>query len=178
MTKTAKTVIFLIIMKIKLILPCSQAYGVIILLFFLAACSGKKEETPVIPPLTSPLSGSFVGYGVVNVSYTRVTANPEEKAPEGAVTEGTTPEGPGPEGAAPEGAVSEGTASGSYLRQGSVVRILQRRQVKNQDKLESWVQVDGSGAGGSTSLGWLRESLVDIYDSEAQARTASESMGR
>ena len=185
MTKTAKTVIFLIIMKIKLILPCSQAYGVIILLFFLAACSGKKEETPVIPPLTSPLSGSFVGYGVVNVSYTRVTANPEEKAPEGAVTEGTTPEGPGPEGkapegATPEGAVSEGTASGSYLRQGSVVRILQRRQVKNQDKLESWVQVDGSGAGGagSTSLGWLRESLVDIYDSEAQARTASESMGR
>ena len=133
-------------MKIKLILPCSQAYGVIILLFFLAACSGKKEETPVIPPLTSPLSGSFVGYGVVNVSYTRVTAQPEDDA--------------------------AGAASPGYLRRGSVVRILQRRLVKNQEKLDPWVLVDGS------STGWLRESQVDIYDSEGQARTASESMGR
>jgi hypothetical protein len=130
---------------------------VILLLFFLSACDGKKEETPVIPPLTSPLSGSFVGYGVVNVSYTRVAAAPEERAPSGTIPEGTAP---------------DGTASGSYLRQGSVVRILQRRQVKNQDKLESWVQVDGPGAG------WLRESLVDIYDSESQAHTASESMGK
>ena len=137
-------------MKLKLILPRSQAYGVIILLLFLSACSGKKEEAPVIPPLTSPLSQSFVGYGVVNVSYTRVTAAPEEDG-------------------------LEGTDSGSYLRQGSVIRIVQRRQVKNQDKIESWVQVDGASLGGA---GWLRESLVDIYDSESQARTASESMGR
>jgi hypothetical protein len=134
---------------------------VIILLFFLSACNGKKEEAPVIQPLTSPLSGSFAGYCVVNVSYTRVAAAPEEDSPEENVS---------------------GNASGSYLRQGSVVRILQRRQVKNQDKLESWVQVDGSSAGnasaGNAGLGWLRESLVDIYDSEGQARTASESMGR
>jgi len=149
-------------MKLKPILAHSQVYGVIILLLFLSACNGKKEETPVIPPLTSPLSGSFIGYGVVNVSYTRVTAAPEEDG-----LEGTVPEG--------------GTGSGSYLRQGSVVRILQRRQVKNQDKLESWVQVDAGAGGtsaGSTGLGWLRESLVDVYDSEGQARTASESMGR
>jgi hypothetical protein len=117
--------------------------------------------------LTSPLSQSFVGYGVINVSYTRVAAAPEEDSLEGAV---------------PEGAAFAASASGSYLRQGSVVRVLQRRQVKNQDRLESWVQVDepdagGAGAGG-TGLGWLRESLVDIYDSEGQARTASESMGR
>jgi len=144
-------------MKLKPILPRSQAYGVIILLLFLSACSGKKEETPVIPPLTSPLSQSFVGYGVVNVSYTRVAAAPEED---------------GSEEKASEGAVPEVAGSGGYLRQGSVVRILQRRQVRNQDKLESWVQVDGSSAG------WLRESLVDVYDSESQARTASESMGR
>ena len=133
----------------------------IFLLFFLSACNGKKEETPVIPPLTSPLSQSFVGFGVVNVSYTRVTAAPEEDSLEY--------DGGG-----------EITASGSasYLRQGSVVRILQRRQVKSQDKLESWVQVDESGAGSTGSAGWLRESLVDIYDSEGQARTASEAMGR
>jgi hypothetical protein len=143
-------------MKIKLILSGGQAYWAIFLLLFLAACNGKKEETPVIPPLTSPLSQSFVGYGVVNVSYTRVTAAPEEDSLE--YNEGAN-------------------ASGSYLRQGSVVRILQRRQVKSQDRLESWVQVDGSGGSvGAAGLGWLRESLVDIYDSEGQARTASESM--
>jgi len=162
-------------MKLKPILGGGQAYWALFLLFFLAACNGKKEEAPVIPPLTSPLSQSFVGYGVVNVSYTRVTAAPEEDSLEGP-THGL-PEIPmyieNPNGG---GVV---TAS-SYLRQGSVVRILQRRQVKNQDKLESWVQVDGAGGSGagSTGLGWLRESLVDIYDSESQAHTASDSMGR
>jgi len=157
-------------MKLKLLLGGGQAYWAIFLLFFAAACSEKKEETPVIPPLTSPLSGSFVGYGVVNVSYTRVTASPEEAVSAGAVSEEEAPLG----AAAPAGA-----NSGSYLRQGSVVRILQRRQVNNQDKLESWVQVDGSsGNAGNAGLGWLRESLVDVYDSESQARTASESMGR
>jgi len=151
-------------MKLKPILSGGQAYWALFLLFFLAACSGKKEETPVIPPLTSPLSQSFVGYGVVNVSYTRLAAAPEED---------------GLEGKASEGAASGWAGNTSYLRQGSVVRILQRRQVKNQDKLESWVQVDGSGAGSTgAGLGWLRESLVDVYDSEGQARTASESMGR
>jgi len=144
-------------MKLKPILSGGQAYWALFLLFFLAACSGKKEETPVIPPLTSPLSQSYIGYGVVNVSYTRVIAYPEEDG----IDEETVP---------------PAFTSGSYLRQGSVVRVLQRRQVKNQDKLESWVQVDGGAGAGA--LGWLRESLVDIYDSESQAHTASESMGR
>jgi len=164
-------------MKIKLILGGGQAYWVFFLLLFLTACSGKKEETPVIPPLTSPLSQSFVGYGVVNVSYTRVTAAPEEDSLEGEVPGGTDSGWAGSPGYNDSEGTASGAASVSYLRQGAVVRILQRRQVKNQDKLESWVQVDGSSAGG-TGLGWLRESLVDIYDSEGQARTASESMGR
>jgi len=143
-------------MKLKRILHYGQAYGALFLLFFLFACGGKKEETPVIPPLTSPLSGAFIGYGVVNVSYTRVIANPEEDGLD-------------------ENVSADGNGSGSYLRQGSVVRILQRRQIKIQNKLESWVQVDVPSAGWA---GWLRESLVDIYDSEGQAHTASESMGR
>jgi|TergutMp193P3_1026864.scaffolds.fasta_scaffold114643_1 hypothetical protein len=138
-------------MKLKRILPYSQVCWVVLALFFLTSCNGKKEETPVIPPLTSPLSRSFIGYGVVNVSYTRVTAQPEEDIP-------------GDDGFA--------AASPGYLRRGSVVRILQRRLVRNQEKLDPWVLVDGS------SIGWLKESLVDIYDSEPQARTASESMGR
>jgi hypothetical protein len=134
-------------MKIKVNCPYSQVCWLICLLFLAVSCNGKKEETPVIPPLTSPLSQAYIGFGVVNVSYTRITAQPEEDSP-------------------------EGNASGGYLRRGSVVSILQRRLVKNQDKLESWVLVQG------TDKGWLRESLVDIYDSELQARTASEAMGR
>jgi hypothetical protein len=134
-------------MKIEGKHPYSQVCWAVLALFCMAACDGKKEEAPVIPPLTSPLSRSFIGYGVVNVSYTRVTAEPEEDAPEGNI-------------------------SGGYLRRGTVVRILRRQLVKSQDKLESWVLVEGSG------IGWLKEALVDIYDSEPQARTASESMGR
>jgi len=141
-------------MKVKRILPYSQAYWVIFLLFFLTVCNGKKEEAPVIPPLTSPLSQSFIGYGVVNVSYTRVTAQPEEDV------------------SGDNGVAASGAASPGYLRRGSVVRILQRRLVKNQEKLDPWVLVEGS------STGWLKESLVDIYDSEPQAHTASESIGR
>jgi hypothetical protein len=134
-------------MKIKVKYLASQVCCLLCLLFLAAACNGKKEEAPVIPPLTSPLSQIYIGFGVVNVSYTRITAQPEEDS-------------------------AEGNASGGYLRRGSVVSILQRRLVKNQDKLESWVLVQGS------DRGWLRESLVDIYDSELQARTASEAMGR
>ncbi|MDR0456412.1 MAG: hypothetical protein LBH20_06995 [Treponema sp.] len=135
-------------MKIKIIDPYSQVCWMIVLLILVSACDRKKDETPVIPPLTSPLSQSFIGFGVVNVSYTRVAAQPEEDVS------------------------AEDTASPGYLRRGSVVCILQRRLIKNQEKPESWVFVEGS------CTGWLKESLVDIYDTESQARTASESMGR
>jgi len=122
-----------------------------VLLIIMSACDRKRDEMPVIPPLTSPLSQTFIGFGVVNVSYTRVAAQPEE------------------DNFAED---SEENASPGYLRRGSVVCILQRRLVKNQEKPESWVLVYGS------CTGWLKESLVDIYDTESQARTASESMGR
>ena len=138
-------------MKIKINHAYSQVCGALLTLFFLTACNGKKEEIPVIPPLTSPLSQTFIGYGVVNVSYIRVTVQPEEDNAEASVSVGD---------------------AGGYLRRGSVVRILQRRLVRNQAKLESWVLVEGS------CTGWLREALVDVYDSELQARTASESISR
>jgi len=155
MTKTAKTVIFFTSMKIKAKCRYSQVCRIVVLVILISACDRKKDETPVIPPLTSPLSQSFIGFGVVNVSYTRVAAQPEEDA----IT-GYLPEDP------PE------TISPGYLRRGSVVCILQRRLVKSQEKPESWVLVNGS------CTGWLKESLVDIYDTEAQARTASEAMDR
>jgi hypothetical protein len=136
-------------MKIENKYPRRQAYLAVFALFLIAVCSaacgGKKEETPVLPPLTSPLSQSYIGFGVVNVSYTRVTAQPGEENPD----ENSSP---------------------GYLRRGAVVRILRRQIIKTQEKSESWVQVEGASAG------WLKEALVDVYNAESQAQTASETM--
>ena len=129
-------------MKIRVYCIYSQVFGALLLLLF-AACYVKKEEAPVIPPLTSPLSQEQIGYGVVNVSYTRVNAEPED--------DGVSP---------------------GYLRRGSVVRVIERRLIKKDAKTESWVLVE------EAFRGWLKESLVDIYDNESQAVTASGSMGK
>ncbi|MDR2797843.1 MAG: hypothetical protein LBB80_05825 [Treponema sp.] len=61
----------------------------------------------------------------------------------------------------------EGVSLG-YLRRGSVVRILERRLAAKTS--ESWVLIDGN------YRGWLRETVVDIYGLEAQAKTAAEMM--
>jgi len=125
-------------MKIRINCILRQVFLAAIVCLSLSACNLKKEEKPVSPPLTFPLSQSYIGYGVVNVSYTRVSAGIEENG-----------------------------ASAGYLRQGSVVRIIERRLVKNEGKTEAWVLVDG------TSKGWLKESLIDIYGNESQAITAA-----
>jgi hypothetical protein len=131
-------------MRIKVYRPCRQAKYALVFLAVLALCScGKKENIPVIPPATSPLSRESIGFGVVNVSYSHVTAQPED-----------------------------GSASLGYLRRGTVVRILERKMIRNSGRAESWVLADGG------YRGWLRETAVDIYDNEMRARTASEFMGR
>jgi hypothetical protein len=130
-------------MKIKVKRTRGQVYVVILILFLFASCIEKKEVKPVSPPLTFPLSQMHIGYGVVNVSYTRVTSSTEETS-----------------------------SSPGYLRLGSVVRIIERRLVRQEGKTETWVLIEGN------TRGWLRESLVDIYDNEKQARTASELMSR
>jgi hypothetical protein len=121
-----------------------------VLLFYLGAiaagCGGKKNEVAVIPPVTHPLSRRIVGFGVVNVSYTHVNALPRDDS-----------------------------ASQGYLRRGSMATIVERRTIKNGEKFETWVLVEGSGG---ASAGWLRETLVDIYDNEGRAKTASESLSR
>jgi hypothetical protein len=84
----------------------------------LASCGGKGEENPVIPPVTSPLSRPVIGYGVINVSYTHVNAEP-----------------------------GEGASSPGYLRRGSLVRIIERRRVKIDKRTESWVLAEGAYRG-------------------------------
>jgi len=115
-----------------------QVFLAVFVSLSLTACNLRKDEKPVSPPLTFPLSQSYIGYGVINVSYTRLSAD-----------------------------IEENSSSAGYLRQGSVVRIIERRLVKSEEKTEAWVLVDG------TSKGWLKESLIDIYGNESQAVTAS-----
>jgi len=128
-------------MKVSIKGVLRQVSLVALVCLSLTLCRQKKEENPVIPPLTFPLSQSYVGYGVINVSYTRVSASIEDSG-----------------------------ASVGYLRQGSVVRVIERRLVKNEGKTETWVLIEGS------AKGWLKESLMDIYDNESQAETAAGQM--
>lgn len=67
--------------------------------------------------------------------------------------------------------VSEPGAGGlskGYLRRGALVGVLERQALSN----ETWVLVDGA------YQGWLPEGVIQIYDNEARARTAVESMNR
>ena len=115
MTKTAKTVIFLISMRIQANWIKGQLLLALCLLFF--ACTGRKDEAPVTPPVTSPLSRNYIGYGVITVSFTHVAAEPSENSP-----------------------------SIGYLRRGTMVHVL-RRQPARENGFSSWVFVEGSFRG-------------------------------
>jgi hypothetical protein len=69
--------------------------------------------------------------------------------------------------------VSEPSPSGfslGYLRKSSIVEVLERRSVNNGGVTDSWVLV------GDFPRGWLREDVIRVYDNEARARTAAESL--
>ncbi|MCL2243730.1 MAG: hypothetical protein FWC03_04590 [Treponema sp.] len=109
----------------------------------LCSCNAGKEETPIIPPLTSPLSRDYIGFGVITASFTHVTAEP-----------------------------ADDSVSMGYLRRGSVVRVLRRQAIRTGGSFVSWVLIEGN------QQGWLKEEVLDIYESEGQAKTAAESMSR
>jgi len=75
-----------------------------------------------------------------------------------------------------------GGVSRGYLRRGTVVPIIERRQIINRGNAESWVLAEGStGTAGSPgsevpTQGWLNETTVDIFDNESRANTASKTM--
>ena len=105
------------------------------------------EELPVMPPVTHPLIREYIGYGVVNVSFTHLLSEPDA-----------------------------GGASRGYLRRGTVVRIIERRPLTNRENLESWVFVEGNYQGSSSvqgSQGWLLETTLEVFDNESRAMTAS-----
>ena len=121
MTKIRKTAIFLISMRItvkRIIgqLTCSLFF--LLCLLVLCTCTVRKEEAPLIPPETSPLSREYIGFGVITDSFTHITADPSEVSP-----------------------------SLGYLRRGSLVKIIRRQTIKTQEGFISWVLTDGSQQG-------------------------------
>jgi len=89
-----------------------------LILFLVFSCDSKKEEIQVIPPITSPLSGDYIGFGVITESFTHVTADPSQDSP-----------------------------SIGYLRRGSRVRIIRRQIIKTPGGFTSWVLTDGQQQG-------------------------------
>jgi hypothetical protein len=85
---------------------------------FLGSCIRSSDDIALVPPPTPPLSRNFLGYGVINDSYTRVLQEPVR-----------------------------GAESLGYLRRSSLVRVLERRQVNNRGAYESWVLVEGNYRG-------------------------------
>ena len=123
-----------------------HALGQLLLLICISAlyaCTANKEESPVIPPVTSPLSRDYIGFGVIKNSFTHIMLDP-----------------------------ADDSRSTSYLRRGSLVRILRRQTVRTPSGFVSWVLIE------EEEQGWLKEEVMDIYDNESQARTAAESMVR
>ena len=124
---------------------------ILLILFLLAAgCKRSSEDLPVIPPSNRPLARDYIGFGVVNVSFTHLMS---ESGPNG--------------------------VSHAYLRGGTVVRILERIKINNHGSPESWVLAESNYRGpGQTSSGWLEESALDVYENESQANTASKTMNQ
>ena len=118
------------------------------ILVFMGCNRRSSNELPVIPSVTHPLTREFIGFGVVNVSFTHLLNEP----------------GPG--------GVSQG-----YLRRGTVVRVLERRSISNRANFEVWVLAEGNyESPGNISQGWLLESRLEIYNNESQAITASKNL--
>ncbi|MDR0464383.1 MAG: hypothetical protein LBG94_04605 [Treponema sp.] len=139
-------------MRIMLKRPLGQlsclyfSFPLIILSFALFSCSSNKEETPVNPPVTSPLTGDYIGFGVITASFTHISIDP-----------------------------AENSESLGYLRRGSLVKVIRRQIIRTSGDFVSWVFIEGEHEAGYQS-GWLKEEVMEIYGNESQARTASESI--
>ncbi|MCL2411171.1 MAG: hypothetical protein FWC97_05950 [Treponema sp.] len=112
---------------------------------FFVSCIGRNGEVSAPPPLTSPLSRDYIGFGVITTSFTHISAEPAVNSP-----------------------------SIGYLRRGSLVKIARREIIRTQSGFVTWVLTGDIVQGSNTISGWLREDVMDIFNNENQARTASE----
>ena len=122
--------------------------GALLCLSLFSGCNRSANQLPVMPPATFPLTRDYIGYGVVNVSFTHFFNEPGS------------------------GGISRG-----YLRRGTVARIIERRQALIRGRAESWVFVEGNYQGSaSLSQGWIQEADIDVYENESRAITASRAL--
>ena len=112
--------------------------------FLFMGITGCSPRARVDIPSTPPLSRSVLGYGVVNAAYIRVLDEPDQNG----VTLG-------------------------FVREKTVLTILERRLVKSGDTLESWILTEGTNSGSEVSGGWLPESVIKLYDNFDRAQTAA-----
>ena len=54
-----------------------------------------------------------------------------------------------------------------FVREKTIVAVLERRLVKEGENQQFWVLTEGS------YRGWLPESVIKLYDNEGKARTAA-----
>ena len=108
-----------------------------VLLFLVFVFLGCTPKEEIDPPVTSPLSRPVLGYGVVTASYTRMYNEPS----------------------------TDGVSLG-YVREKTILAVLERRLVKEGDTQQFWVLAEGN------YRGWLPESVIKLYDNEGKAKTA------
>ncbi|MDR0448774.1 MAG: hypothetical protein LBH07_08915, partial [Treponema sp.] len=88
--------------------------------FLIMVIPGCSPKAGIAPPSTPPLSRTILGYGVVTASYTRVYNEPS----------------------------TNGISLG-YVREKTVLAVMDRRIVKEGETQQPWVLTEGS------YLGWL-----------------------
>jgi len=94
-------------------------YALILICFLvLNSCGVNREEVNVVPPVTSPLSRDYIGFGVITDSFTHITSEPVENSP-----------------------------SLGYLRRGTLVRIIRRQIIRTREGFIPWVLIDGNQQG-------------------------------
>jgi len=110
----------------------------IIFLFFTFVIAGCSQKKDIDPPVTPPLSRDILGYGVVTSSYSQILNEPS----------------------------NDGVSLG-FIREKSIVAVLERRLIKEGEEMQYWVLVEGN------YRGWLPESVIKLYDNEGKAHTAA-----
>jgi hypothetical protein len=124
--------------------------AMIALLFFpvLFSCRRSTETQLVVPPESPILRREYIGFGVINISFSHLLSEYGNNG------------------------ISQG-----YIRRGTVVRIIERVRLNKGENSESWVFVESNYSGpGFISKGWIQEPYMDTFENETQAITASKAM--
>ena len=115
-----------------------RSFVFFILFYLVFGILGCAPRGEINPPVTLPLTRSIIGYGVVTASYTRVFNEPS----------------------------FDGVSLG-YVREKTILAVLERRLIKDGETQQFWVLTEGN------YRGWLPESVVKLYENEGKAQTAA-----